>query len=392
MENYSLPPKNAKPNGILASTSHYFNPKSTKRPLVAGESRARNEDNRRVATENSHTIEALPPSSSSTHPYKDTHKATKRQKRDAKVVPVSTQEKQKPAPQNGKRGPGRPRKVQAITESISRVLESAAALEKSENAIAFRCFDPLEHLTGAERVGIIGLPGMGKSTTVKSLLYELQSTFATLLVVSGFETDNNFYASCVPKLFIQNSVAPKTLKLLINRQRLVMNSKNKNTHTLLILDDVMDNPKALDNPAVNLLYKQGRHVNVSVWLIQQYPMDVKPYVRTTTSAVFLFHNGNTESRRKLYENYGSGVFRDFQEFDRVFAYITSSQKHTAMVILPNSGSSTLGMSGAVFWYRARTNIPKFQAGHPAIWRYANERTDESKTRDMTLLSTTECGD
>ena len=294
------------------------------------------------------------------------------------------------SPPNKKRG--RPRKAQAITASISKVLQSAAALQKNNHSISFRYFNPSEHLTGAERVGIIGLPGMGKSSAVKSLLYQLQSNFATVLVISGSETDNNFYSTCVPKLFIQNSVAPKVLKMLINRQRLVMNSGNKHTHTLLILDDVMDNPKALDNPGINLLYKQGRHVNVSVWLIQQYPMDVKPFVRTTTSAVFLFHTGNTDARRKLYEIYGSGVFRDFQEFDHVFSYITATHRHTAMVILPNAPGGALGLAGCVFWYRARVDLPTFRAGHPAIWRYAQERTDETKTRDMALLSTTEFGD
>jgi ABC-type glutathione transport system ATPase component len=196
MENYSLPLKNGKPNGTLASNSHYFTPKSTKGPLVAVGGRAHNRDSRRVTSGNAHIATALPSSQSSTGPRKDVHRATKKQKRDpgtvsARVVPESTAGKRTPAPQNGKRGPGRPRKVQTITASISKVLQSAAALGKNENAIAFRCFDPLEHLTGAERVGIIGLPGTGKSTTVKSLLYELQSTFATMLVVSGSETDNN---------------------------------------------------------------------------------------------------------------------------------------------------------------------------------------------------------
>ena len=96
--------------------------------------------------------------------------------------------------------------------------------------------------------------------------------------------------------------------------------------------------------------------------------------------------------RKLYEIYGSGVFRDFQEFDHVFSYITSTHRHTAMVILPNAPAGALGLAGCVFWYRARMDLPKSQAGHPAIWQYAKERTDETKTRDMALLSTTEFGD
>ena len=370
MEGFALPERRAISTSV---TSHYFAPPALHRVRNIVPPPPSN------STIEGGAIGTPPPATphhSTTPPLSESHKENP---------------KDSPTPKPTTKKRGRPRSGPAITASISKVLQSAAALQKT-NSIAFRYFNPMEHLTGAERVGIIGLPGMGKSSAVKSLLYQLQSNFATVLVISGSETDNNFYAACVPKLFIQNSVAPKVLKMLINRQRLVMNSGNKHTHTLLILDDVMDNPKALDNPGINLLYKQGRHVNVSVWLIQQYPMDVKPFVRTTTSAVFLFHTGNTDARRKLYEIYGSGVFRDFQEFDHVFSYITSTHRHTAMVILPNAPAGALGLAGCVFWYRARMDLPKFQAGHPAIWQYAKERTDETKTRDMALLSTTEFGD
>ena len=80
-------------------------------------------------------------------------------------------------------------------------------------------------------------------------------------------------------------------------------------------------PQQLDNSTMRILFKHGRHLHASVWVIQQYIIDLKPYARSTTSAVFLFHcpdcgvshNGNdrvdkstvlsSRDRRLLFENY-----------------------------------------------------------------------------------------
>lgn len=247
-------------------------------------------------------------------------------------------------------------------------------------------FNPIDHLKGSERIGIIGLPGMGKSCTVRSLLYELQSLYSALQVISGSETDNGFYSAIVPKVFIHNKVTAGVLKQLINRQRLLLaNPTNKfNSHVVLILDDVLDSPKVMNNQAISLLYKQGRHLNASVWLVQQYPMDVKPFIRSTTSAVFLFYNASADMRLKLYNNYASGIFKDFPTFDHVFSSVTVD-KHTAMVILLNRGG--LDMDKVVFWYKARMDIPAgFRCGDDAIWNHNHERLDEFKARDVSLMT------
>ena len=247
-------------------------------------------------------------------------------------------------------------------------------------------FTPIDHLTGCERIGIIGLPGMGKSCTVRSLLYELQSLYTALQVISGSETDNGFYSALVPKLFIHNRVSSRVLKQLVNRQRLLLahNSDRLNSHAILILDDVLDSPKVMNNQAISLLYKQGRHLNASVWLVQQYPMDVKPFIRSTTSAVFLFYNASADMRLKLYNNYASGIFKDFAMFDHVFSSITVD-KHTAMVILLNRGA--LEIQKVVFWYKASMEIPEdFRCCSDSVWDHNHKRIDINKAMDVSLMT------
>ena len=59
-------------------------------------------------------------------------------------------------------------------------------------------------LRGSKRVGIIGLPGMGKSSACRTLLRHLYSSFLVVCVCSGSESENPFYSKFVPRLYIHS--------------------------------------------------------------------------------------------------------------------------------------------------------------------------------------------
>ena len=112
--------------------------------------------------------------------------------------------------------------------------------------IGIACLDPLV-LGGSQRIGIIGLPGTGKSTCCKSLLSDLAGNYPVISVFSGSEADNPFYSLCIPKLFIQTRITRRGLKQFINRQRLAINHDSPLKDALLILDDCFESPSSLDN-------------------------------------------------------------------------------------------------------------------------------------------------
>ena len=238
-------------------------------------------------------------------------------------------------------------------------------------------------LMGSQRVGIIGLPGTGKSTCCRSLLADLRYCFPVINVFSGSEGDNPFYSHFIPKLFIQNKISQKGLKMFVNRQRLAIGYNSPLKDALLILDDCFETPQQLDNSTMRILFKQGRHLRASTWVVQQYVVDLKPYARSTTSAVFLFHCPSSRDRRLLYENYGS-VFPDYATFSACYNSICASP-HTAMVILLNQGNR--GILESVFWYKPNL-IPNgsMQLCHPSVWEHATLRTDESRIDSLALLS------
>ena len=191
-------------------------------------------------------------------------------------------------------------------------------------------------------------------------------------------------------------MSPKGLKMFVNRQRLAIAYDSPLKDALLILDDCFETPRPwyvffkhipwhqqLDNSTVRILFKQGRHLRASVWVVQQYVVDLKPYARSTTSAVFLFHCPSSRDRRLLYENYGS-IFPDYATFCACYNAICTSP-HTAMVILLNQGNRNI--LDCVFWYKPSI-IPNEQLrlGHPSLWNHSATRMDETRMDSLALLS------
>ena len=264
-----------------------------------------------------------------------------------------------------------------------------------------------------------------------SLLYELSHNYPVISVFSGTEADNPFYSRCIPKLFIHAKVSKRGLKQFINRQRLSIGLDSPLKDALLILDDCFDHPGALDNDMmrmgrasfprkrgkkgcpegavqagptstrIGVVYpamgrqrdpereREAYHVSsihpppLTSSSPPQYVVDLKPWARSTTSAIFLFHCPNARDRKLLYENYGCSAFQDYATFNHVYTFITSTP-HTAMVILLNQG--TQGVLQTVFWYRPQVNQERRQLCHPAVWNHARQRMDTNKLEHLALLS------
>jgi len=60
-------------------------------------------------------------------------------------------------------------------------------------------------------------------------------------------------------------------------------------HSLIILDDVMENLKQKDkNSAVNELFVRGRHLNISTWVFLQYYSRLPIIARTNSTGLVMF--------------------------------------------------------------------------------------------------------
>ena len=98
-----------------------------------------------------------------------------------------------------------------------------------------------------------------------------------------------------------------------------------------------------------------------------------PWARTTTSAVVLMWVNSIRERKIIFENYGS-AFSSFDEFNKIYEDVATSQPYTAMVLLLNREGATKGVD-SVFYYRARDFQADVRACSKQVWKEAMERVD-----------------
>lgn len=224
---------------------------------------------------------------------------------------------------------------------------------------------------GGSKIVIIGKPNTGKSTLIKSILYEKRNIFPVYLVMSGTEDSNNTYKSILPSTFVYNKLDEKKIEDFIVRQK-IAKKHLENPWGVLLLDDCTDDPKIFNKPLFQGLYKNGRHFKLLFILSLQYCMDIKPVIRTNVDGVFILRETNLRNRKSLWENY-AGVIPDFSMFCEIMDQLTSN--YTALYIHNQTTSNKL--EDCLFWYRAKPLSKDQKLGCKDLWKFHNARYNEA---------------
>ncbi len=219
------------------------------------------------------------------------------------------------------------------------------------------------------KIIIVGKPSTGKSTLVKTILYQKRNIIPVALIMSGTEDSNGSYKKFIPDSFIYNSYREDVLEKFVDRQKLAIKNL-PNPYAALVIDDLGDQPSNFRRPLQLSLFKNGRHLQIMYVLALQYSMDVFPAIRASTDFVFIFKENNLRFRKSLHENY-AGAVGDFATFCSVMDQITEDR--TALVIDNTTQSNDL--SETVFWFNAKDYLPPetFEFGAPAYREFHNER-------------------
>ncbi len=215
----------------------------------------------------------------------------------------------------------------------------------------------------------VGKPRSGKSTLVKTLLYNKSNLLPCGVVMSGTEDTNGSYKKFIPDSFIYNTYREDVLEKLIERQKLAIHNL-PNPFAFLVIDDLGDDKSVYRRPTQMNLFKNGRHLQLFYILALQYSMDIFPAIRQSTDFVFIFKENNIRFRKSLHENY-AGAVGDFTTFCAVMDQLTEDR--TALVI--DNTTTSNKMEDIVFWYNAKNDLPPetFEMGSPQYWQFHNER-------------------
>lgn len=213
----------------------------------------------------------------------------------------------------------------------------------------------------------------GKTTLITSLMYEKSNIFPTALVMSGTEDSNGHYKRIIPSTFVYNKLEEKKIEDFVTRQKIAKKHLT-NPWSVILLDDCTDEPKVLNKPIFQGMYKNGRHWKMLFILSLQYCMDIKPVIRTNIDGTFILRESNLRNRKTLWENY-AGIIPDFSLFCQIMDVITDD--YTALYI--HNATQSNRIEDCVFWYKAKKVPSDFKFGSREFWRFHKQRFDENFT-------------
>jgi hypothetical protein len=237
---------------------------------------------------------------------------------------------------------------------------------------------------GGGRYILVGSPGKGKSTVIKSILYHKKHILPVGEIFSGTEESNGFFAEFVPNLFITNGLDSKDLTAIENfekRQKFshkFLEPNHMNPWAFLVIDDCTYDPKFLKREVMQRLHKNGRHWRMLYLLSLQYAMDANVQLRTTISGVFLFRDAVESSLKKLYLNFGINV--NFQEFKELMSALTNDYSCLFIDFTVQSDN----IEDCYFYYKADIDeIPKgWKIGCSDYWKFHEERYDPKSENSL----------
>ena len=183
---------------------------------------------------------------------------------------------------------------------------------------------------------VIGSMCTGKSTLVKSILEATKNMFSQGTFINNsptkydgvltktdifYEFDKSIINEFIERQKVLNS------EFFIERQRMLNSEKNPNHRACIVLDDCMVEENFRETELKSLIIN-GRHWNITTFVVMQYTSDIHPCIRTSFQGVFVFPNSNKSIHKKIWEQY-AGCIPEFSQFCEI---LNSLPAYTALFI------------------------------------------------------------
>jgi hypothetical protein len=195
------------------------------------------------------------------------------------------------------------------------------------------------------KVNIVGKRGTGKTQIVSNILDRYDSEFiANTLIISPYDKMTGYYKTRFP-------TAKVIYEYDVNEIQQYLNKRDETGRCVpggIILDDCLSSSGTYntDNSFRELMFN-GKHYRKLVVITMQFPLGLKPELRSQFDYVFLLSEDFYSNQKRLYDHYG-GIFPTFDDFRNVLMELTTD--YCSMVLYTSSISNHI--TDKVAWFKA----------------------------------------
>ena len=202
---------------------------------------------------------------------------------------------------------------------------------------------------------VIGKQGCGSTSLVKDLIRTIQKTnnFNTKFAMCGGQNEIHEYSDIVEDIFCYNSFNENTFGTFWDKQKRRVRKRgpgHPSNKSLFILDDCHQMRKVWENRNITDMMMNMRHYDTTFINSMQYPMGIRPSLRTCFDYILILRETNISTKKKLFDHY-CGIFPTFNMFCTVLDSIT--EDYRCLVVDNRCHSSAI--EDNIFWYKANVN-------------------------------------
>jgi len=239
------------------------------------------------------------------------------------------------------------------------------------------CRYDMNNLNVGSKIACIGPTNSGKSFFARNeILWVLRNQVFFGLSVSYSEHYEQFYKEFILDIFVYDDFSEDVLENIFDRQDEInslfkehpgiVKKYNLKKELLVIADDCMHSKSWKRSELTNFMFSAGRHAHITFLFMMQYPLGIKPDLRTNIQHVFIFRDDDPSNRKRIFENYTSGIVPSLKIFNMLMDRLSSEDK--ICLVVDRTVKRRKHWSENVFWHKAS---PKgdFMFGAKMIWDY-----------------------
>ena len=246
----------------------------------------------------------------------------------------------------------------------------------------------LKQMVPNPSICMVAKRGSGKSWVVRSIL-KYYKDIPGGVIIAPTDKMSMFYGKFFPDIYIHYEYRTEIIEQILYRQDQIIDKaktkmnegKKLDPRALLVMDDCLSTKGTwAKDEQVQKLFFDGRHYKLMYILTMQFPLGLKPELRSNFDYVFLLADDTINNQKRIYEHY-AGIFPSFDLFRQVFVQLTSD---FGCMVIVNRGARDSFLE-KIYWFKAdnedvdRIGCKQFNKFHKDNyddnWRKKNKEFD-----------------